>query len=338
MMVLLMAYKHRGGLMNNIHSSGLKARSSLLTRLLTLPIRHFQQAVGSLGNLWRTPFTTVMTIFVLGISLALPATLHLFVKNAEQVSEQWDSASQITLFLKLSTSEKSAQNLIKRISLYNDVAEVRYISAKQALKEFKILSGFGQSLEYLDKNPLPATLLVTPTQRASQAQAANALLAKLSKEREVEQGKLDLEWLTRLEAMARLIEDIVLGVALLLCLSVVLIVGNTIRLAILNEKDAIAIMKLVGATDSFIQRPFLYSGIWYGIFGGILSCIAVTLLAWYLGYAISDLSELYQSNFQLQGLSGSEALMLIGFAIVLALVGSYISVSQHIKAIEPNAD
>jgi cell division transport system permease protein len=115
-------------------------------------------------------------------------------------------------------------------------------------------------------------------------------------------------------------------------------VGNTIRLAILNEKDAIAIMKLVGATDSFIQRPFLYSGIWYGIFGGILSCIAVTLLAWYLGYAISDLSELYQSNFQLQGLSGSEALMLVGFAIVLALVGSYISVSQHIKAIEPNAD
>lgn len=324
--------------MSNIHRSGLKSRSSFLARLLTLPIRHVQQAVGSLGNLWRTPFTTVMTIFVLGISLALPATLHLFVKNAQQVSEQWDSASQITLFLKLSTSEKSAQNLIQRISLYNEVADVRYISAKQALKEFKVLSGFGQSLEYLDENPLPATLLVTPTQRASQAQAANALLAKLSKEREVEQGKLDLEWLTRLEAMARLIEDIVLAVALLLCLSVVLIVGNTIRLAILNEKDAIAIMKLVGATDSFIQRPFLYSGVWYGIFGGILSWIAVTLLAWYLGYAISDLTELYQSNFKLIGLSISEALMLISFAIILALTGSYISVSQHIKAIEPNAD
>ncbi|MCP4986201.1 MAG: cell division protein FtsX [Colwellia sp.] len=324
--------------MSNLHSSGLKERTSLLSRIMTLPIRHVQQAIGSLGDLWRTPFTTVMTIFVLGISLALPATLHLFVKNAEQVSEQWDSASQITLFLKLSTSEKSAQNLIKRIGLYNEVAEVRYISAAQALKEFKILSGFGQSLEYLDKNPLPATLLVTPTQRASQAQAANALLAKLSKEREVEQGKLDIEWLTRLEAMARLIEDIVLGVALLLCLSVVLIVGNTIRLAILNERDAIAIMKLVGATDSFIQRPFLYSGIWYGIFGGLLSCIAVTVLAWYLGYAINDLSELYQSNFKLAGLAVSEAFMLIGFAVVLALVGSYISVSQHIKAIEPNAD
>lgn len=324
--------------MSNLHSSGLQERSSLFRRIMTLPIRHAQQAIGSLGNLWRTPFTTVMTVFVLGISLALPATLHLFIKNAETVSEQWDSASQITLFLKLSTSEKSAQSLIKRISLYNEVADVKYISADQALKEFKVLSGFGQSLEYLDKNPLPATLLVTPTQRASQVQAANSLLARLGKEREVEQGKLDLEWLTRLEAMAELIEDIVIGVALLLCLSVVLIVGNTIRLSILNEKDAIAIMKLVGATDSFIQRPFLYSGVWYGIFGGILSCITVTILAWYLGYAISDLSQLYQSNFQLQGLNGNEALMLIGFAIALALVGSYISVSKHIKAIEPNAD
>lgn len=313
-------------------------RVSFLQRLLDLPIRHLQQAIGSLGNLWRTPFTSVMTIFVLGISLALPATLHLFVKNAEQISEQWDSASQITLFLKLSTTDKSARSLVKRISLYNEVAEVHYISAEQALKEFKILSGFGQSLEYLDKNPLPATLLVTPTQRASQAQAANDLLAKLIKEREVDQGKLDLEWLTRLEAMARLIEDIVLGVALLLCLSVVLIVGNTIRLAILNEKDAIAIMKLVGATDSFIQRPFLYAGAWYGIFGGLLSCCVVLLLTQYLGHAISELTELYRSSFILQGLTFNDVIRLIAFAVTLGLLGSYISVRQHIRAIEPNAD
>ncbi len=323
---------------NNLHSSGLSQRGTLLRRLLTLPIRHLQQAVGSLGDLWRTPFTSVMTVFVLGISLALPATLHLFVKNAQQVSEQWDSASQITLFLKLSTTDKSAQNLVKRIKLYPEVSDVRYISAKQALKEFKVLSGFGQSLEYLDENPLPATILVSPTVRASQASAANELLAKLKQEREVEQGKLDLEWLTRLEAMAQLIEDIVIGVALLLCMSVVLIVGNTIRLAILNQKDAIAVMKLVGATDSFIQRPFLYSGVWYGVFGGLLSWLAVSILAQYLTSAISKLTDLYQSNFQLQGLSFNEALLLIAFAVILGLAGSYISVRKHIRAIEPNAE
>lgn len=323
---------------NNIHSSGLSERGSLIQRLLSLPIRHLQQAVGSLGDLWRTPFTSVMTVFVLGISLALPATLHLFVKNAEQVSEQWDSASQITLFLTLSTTDKSAQNLVKRIKLYTEVSDVHYISSEQALKEFKILSGFGQSLEYLDDNPLPATVLVTPTERASQANAANELLAKLKQEHEVEQGKLDLEWLTRLEAIAQLIQDIVMGVALLLCTSVVLIVGNTIRLAILNQKEAIAVMKLVGATDSFIQRPFLYSGVWYGVFGGLLSWLAVSLLANYLTGAISKLTDLYQSNFQLQGLTFNEALLLIGVAVILGLAGSFISVRKHIRAIEPNAE
>jgi cell division transport system permease protein len=324
--------------MGNLHSSKLGQRDSLLRRLLTLPIRHIQQAVGSLGDLWRTPFTSVMTVFVLGISLALPATLHLFVKNAQQVSEQWDSASQITLFLKLSINDKSAQNLVKRLKLYPEVSDVHYISAKKALKEFKILSGFGRSLEYLETNPLPATVLVTPTKRSSQSDAANELLAKLTQEREVDQGKLDLEWLTRLEAMANLVKDIVTGVALLLCVSVVLIVGNTIRLAILSQQDAIAIMKLVGATDSFIQRPFLYSGVWYGILGGVLSWLAVSLLAHYLTSAIGKLADLYQSDFQLQGLAFSETLMLIAFAVLLSLTGSYISVRKHIRAIEPNAD
>jgi cell division transport system permease protein len=324
--------------MSNLHSSKLSQRDSLLRRLLTLPIRHIQQAVGSLGDLWRTPFTSVMTVFVLGISLALPATLHLFVKNAQQVSEQWDSASQITLFLKLSINDKSAQNLVKRLKLYPEVSDVQYISAKKALKEFKILSGFGRSLEYLETNPLPATVLVTPTKRSSQSDAANELLAKLTQEREVDQGKLDLEWLTRLEAMANLVKDIVTGVALLLCVSVVLIVGNTIRLAILSQQDAIAIMKLVGATDSFIQRPFLYSGVWYGILGGVLSWLAVSLLAHYLTSAIGKLADLYQSDFQLQGLAFSETLMLIAFAVLLSLTGSYISVRKHIRAIEPNAD
>lgn len=330
--------RQKGERMSDSHSSQLSQRNNLLRRLLTLPIRHLQQAIGSLGDLWRTPFTSVMTVFVLGISLALPATLHLFVKNAEQVSEQWDSASQITLFLKLSINDKSAENFVKRLKLYPEVSEVHYISAKKALTEFKILSGFGQSLEYLEKNPLPATILVTPTKHASQADAANELLAKLKQEREVDQGKLDLEWLTRLEAMAQLIKDIVSGVALLLCLSVVLIVGNTIRLAILSQRDAIAIMKLVGATDSFIQRPFLYSGVWYGVFGGLLSWLVVSLLAQYLTGAIGKLTDLYQSNFQLQGLAFSEALSLIAFAVLLGLVGSYISVRKHIRAIEPNAD
>jgi len=310
----------------------------MMNKIGALFIRHLQQAIGSLGDLWRTPFTSIMTIFVLGISLALPATLHLFVKNANHISKQWESASEISLFLHLNTSEKATQNLIQRINLYPNVAKVKYISADDALREFKILSGFGQALEYLNKNPLPATLLVTPTKRSSQAQAAQELLEQLENEREVEQGKLDLAWLSRLEAIAQLIEDTVLGVAIMLCLSVVLIIGNTIRLSILNQKDAIAVMKLVGATDSFIQRPFMYSGAWYGIFGGILASITVAILAQYLSSSLAKIVELYNSSFVLQGLSFSESLVLIFFAVSLGLLGSYISVSRHIRSIEPTAD
>ncbi|MBL4908424.1 MAG: cell division protein FtsX [Alteromonadaceae bacterium] len=311
---------------------------TLAQRLLTLPVRHLQQAIGSLGDLWRTPLASMMTILVLGISLTLPTTLHLFVKNASKITQQWHSASEITLFLKLSVSEKSAKNLVQRLNLYPEIAKVTYISADQALEEFKLLSSFGQALNYIDKNPLPATILVTPTKRASQVDVAKKLLAKLEKQREVEQGKLDVEWLTRLEAMAQFIQDIVLSIAFLLCLSVVLIIGNTIRLAILNQKDAIAVMKLVGATDQFIQRPFLYTGMWYGVFGGLFAVISEVVLAQYLTNAMNHLTELYDSNFVLHGLSFSEAMLLILFAVVLGLLGSYISVRQHIRLIEPTTD
>jgi cell division transport system permease protein len=313
-------------------------RVGLLQRFISMLVRYLQQSVGSLGELWRTPLATVMTVLVLGISLTLPATLHLFVKNAEQIASNWQNASQISVFLKQSISERQAQSLVKRLSLYPEVERVVYISADQAFAEFKKLSGFGDALEYLDENPLPATVLVTPTERASQVEAASELLEKILKEREVAQGKLDLEWLTRLEAILVLIGDIVASLALLLCLSVVLIIGNTIRLAILNQKNAIAVMKLVGATDSFIQRPFLFSGIWYGILGGILSLLTVALLASYLSYAITELAELYQSDFVLQGLSGEESLTLILIAVTLGLLGSYISVRQHIRAIEPKTE
>ena len=299
-------------------------------RITARVIRHLQQAIGSLGDLWRTPFTSVMTVLVLGISLTLPATLHLFVKNTQMVTEQWNSASEITLFLKLSTADKSAQNLVQRIKLYPEVENVVYISAEQALTEFKVSSGFGQALEYLDENPLPATLLVTPSKRFSQVQAARELLLKLEHERGVDQGKLDLEWLTRLQALA--------AIAVLLCLSVVLIIGNTIRLAILNQKDAIAVMKLVGATDSFIQRPFLYAGVWYGVLGGFVASICVAILASYISGALGQLTDLYQSQFVLSGLSFAELMVLQLLAIGLGLLGSFISVRQHIRAIEPTAD
>ena len=333
----LRACKRQEITMHDSHPSSHQKRN-IIDRIVARIIRHLQQGIGSLGDLWRTPFTSVMTVLVLGISLTLPATLHVFVKNANQISAQWDSASEISLFLKMSIPESQALQFVERIKLYPEIDRVEYISASQALTQFKTSSGFGEALTYLERNPLPATVLVTPTSRSSKTEAAQELLQKLSQEREVEQGKLDLEWLTRLEAIAELIEDVVLGLAVLLCLSVVLIIGNTIRLAILNQKDAIAVMKLVGATDAFIQRPFLYAGVWYGVLGGLVASIAVSILVYYFSVSIVELTELYHSNFSLESLNTSEMIFLIMLAVILGLSGSFISVRKHIRAIEPTAD
>ena len=321
--------------MNNMSRNG---NQSMLQRIQARIVRHLQQAIGSLGDLWRTPFSSIMTILVLGISLTLPATLHLFVKNANAISEQWDSASEISLFLKQDINEKAALHFVERIKLYPEISKVEFISSASALADFKVMSGFGEALAYLDTNPLPATVLVTPTQRASQPQAAQELLLKLEAEKEVDQGKLDVEWLTRLQAIATLIENIVIGIGFLLCLSVVLIIGNTIRLAILNQREAIAVMKLVGATDAFIQRPFLYAGVWYGVIGGLVASLCVSVLTWYFSYALVELTDLYHSQFQLLSLSFYELMILTLLAVLLGLSGSYISVRKHIRAIEPTAD
>ena len=250
--------------------------------------------------------------------------------------------SEITL---LAEKVETAQEFEKLKMLGFTLFQGYFFAKPEMLKQKKltttkqnILDLISQALDYLSDNPLPATILVTPTKRASKTHAAQELLTKLENEREVNQGKLDLEWLTRLEAITTLVEDIVIGIAVLLCMSVVLIIGNTIRLAILNQRDAIAVMKLVGATDSFIQRPFLYAGVWYGILGGIVATVGVGILAQYFTDSLLELTNLYQSDFSLTGLSFSEMLILISFAVLLGLTGSFISVRKHIRAIEPTAD
>ena len=202
-------------------------------------INIFRQGVHSLGEMWRTPLASLMTIAVLGLSLTLPATLYLVVKNVQQVSSGFEEASEISLFVKESMSEQETQTLVKRLALYAEVESVEFISKQQALTEFKDVSGFGQALEYLDSNPLPDVVLVTPTKRHRQPNAAKALLTKLENEREVDFGKLDIAWLERLNALLDLLKESVITIALLLLTSVTLIIGNTIRLSIMDKKEII---------------------------------------------------------------------------------------------------
>ena len=299
-------------------------------------INIFRQGVHSLGEMWRTPLASLMTIAVLGLSLTLPATLYLVVKNVQQVSSGFEEASEISLFVKESMSEQETQTLVKRLALYAEVESVEFISKQQALKEFKDVSGFGQALEYLDSNPLPDVVLVTPTQRHRQPNAAKALLTKLENEREVDFGKLDIAWLERLNALLDLLKESVITIALLLLTSVTLIIGNTIRLSIMDKKEEIQVMKLVGATNTFIHAPFLWTGIWYGVIGGLFAFICIALMMWWLTSAVSSVAGVYQTSFSLIGLTLNEFGALVLLATSLGFIGSYLSVNRYIKEIEPD--
>lgn len=296
---------------------------------------HARQAVNSLGELWRSPFASLMTIGVLGFSITLPSTLYVIVKNTEQISEQWQQASEISLFLEKGVSNADAQQLLKRLRLWPEISEVAYIPADKALEEFQLLSGFGDALNYLEENPLPAVVLVVPTSKHASPTSAGILLDKLRKEREVDIGKLDIEWLERLYALINIAKDLVTLLAVLLFFAVVLIIGNTIRLNILNKKDEIVVMKLVGATDAFIQRPFLYTGFWFGFLGGVMAWVTVLFILLWVDFSMDAFMEKYQVDFNITAMDLSTLLIMLMMSVGLGLAGSILSVQRHVKDIEP---
>ncbi len=309
--------------------------NALATGLHVWLLRHLQVFFYSLGQLSRHPFATLMTAAVIGIALALPAGLHVVLKNAQQVSGGWDGAAKISLFLKKTVDDRQARALQAQIRKLPEVGQVRYISRDHALEEFQRLSGFGDALDALEDNPLPSVLVIQPGLAASQPAQTRQLLEKLRNYPEVDIANLDMQWVKRLYAIMDIVRRGVLVLAVLLAMAVLLVVGNTIRLAIQNRRDEIVVMKLIGGTDAFIRRPFLYTGFWYGLFGGLIAFVLVSLSFSVLSGPIERLAGLYQQQFVLSGLDFDSALLLFAASILLGLGGSWLAVGRHLRDIEP---
>lgn len=298
-------------------------------------LRHIQTFFYTLGQISTRPFSTFMTAAVIGIALSLPAALNLLLQNGQEVLQGWNSATQISLFLTQKTGERSAKNLASALRKIPEIATVEYISKESALAEFSKHSGFGEALDALEQNPLPAVLLITPEISQQQPAQIATLVERLSKRREVDIAQLDMEWVERLFALMAIGERGVSILAGLLALAVLLVVGNTIRLAIQNRRDEIIITKLIGATDSFIRRPFLYTGFWYGLLGGIIALILVELSLVLLADPVREVASLYHSSFQLQGIDAQTLAALLGVGSFLGYFGSWIAVGRHLREIEP---
>jgi cell division transport system permease protein len=281
-----------------------------------------------------SPGSSVLTWLVIGIALALPVGLNVALDNVSQVSAGWDSPAQISLFLQGEVSPDRLRELEGEMGARQDVSKTRVISRDEALDEFRTLSGFADVLASLPKNPLPDLILVTPD-AALDGPAVSALREELQGNSDVAEAVLDMEWLQRLNSLMALSRRLVLAIGCMLVVGVMLILGNTIRLAIEGRRDEIVIVKLVGGSNGFVRRPFLYTGLWYGVGGGVLAALLVSAALWSLEKPISDLAMLYESAFQLSGLGVMGSLNLVILGGLLGLAGAWLAVSRHLARIQP---
>jgi cell division transport system permease protein len=298
-------------------------------------VRHLQTSIGSLGRLAQHKLATTLTILVIGIALALPACLHLLVTNAQTATGNWNRAVDLTVFLKRPTSAEEARRTAERIRQRRDVAEAQLILADEALKEFRRDSGFGEAIDALNENPLPHTIVVRPALTYTNTANLQSLAADVRALPSVEAVQLDTAWVSRLNAILEAFQRGLLLAAVVLGLGVMVIVGNTIRLDIQNRRDEIEVTKLVGGSDAFVRRPFLYNGFWYGL-GGAVTAWVITLIALaVLRDPIGRLAGLYGSTFQLGALGPEASAILLGSGIALGWLGSYIAATRHLRKIEP---
>ena len=315
----------------SVAKTGAELRPNFLSRFAQ---GHAREVAFTLSRFYSNLSGALLTCFVIGITLALPASLHTMVRNINAVSYSWESTLQASLFLKDSTTPEQAQAVIARLKTRPGVAEAIYITRDQSLQEFKALSGFGAALDLLETNPLPAVITITPVKGVQRA-TIDALVVELGALPEVEVAKLDRQWLDRLYSVLELIQRLVLLIAGVLSLAVIVIVGNTIRLDIEAKRAEIVVMKLIGATDGFIRRPFLYTGLWYGLVGGAIAWGLVFAAVFALSQPASNLAGLYGSDYQLKGLPLDATLVMFAVGIVLGWIGAWWTVSRHLRDIEP---
>jgi cell division transport system permease protein len=297
--------------------------------------RHLQTLVGTLGRLSQQRVQTSMTVLVIGIALALPATLQVLVMNARAASGDVNRAMDLSVYLKPGTTAAQAEQIAARLRQRSDVAQVQLIKADDALTQFRAQSGFSAALDALTDNPLPHALVVRPAKDFTSASQMDALGNEIKAQPDVDIVQLDTAWVERFNAILDTVRRGVWVVGVLLAIGVAIIVGNTIRADIQSRRAEIEITKLVGGSDAFVRRPFLYSGFWYGFGGSVLALIITLAIVALLAVPVRRLSSLYGSDFKLAGLGLENSLWLLAIGIGLGWLGSLLAASYHLRNVEP---
>jgi cell division transport system permease protein len=296
--------------------------------------RHASTSVGALGRLSRQPFASLMIVLVIAVTLALPAAINVIVKNAQSVSGSWNNALDFSVYLQDGISISDAEALASLIGQRADIESVELVTADAALAEFKQQSGFGAALDQLGDNPLPHALVVRPGPGNTGASLI-LLQEEISNLPETALVQVDTEWVHRFHAILDIVRKAIAIGSALLGIAIVVIIGNTIRLDIENRRDEIEVTKLIGASNAFVRRPFLWTGFWYGLLGGTSALLLVQYGLYLLKDPVTRLAGLYQGNITLVELGFVESVGIIGASVFLGLFASWVTTARHMRRIEP---
>jgi cell division transport system permease protein len=299
--------------------------------------RHVQALFGAMGRLARAPLATLLTMIVIGVALALPAGLGLLVENLRSAAGGMSNAVDFTVHFKLGTPLDRVKQIAAGARERAEVETVTVTSADEALEEFKRLSGFGDALGALESNPLPPHIVVRPVIDASGPAGVESLSRYFSAFPEVEIVQLDLDWMRRLHSLLEVLRRALWVIVAVLGLGVVAVIGNTIRLEIQQRRPEIEVTKLVGGSNAFVRRPFLYTGLLHGLGGALLAALIVCGGLAYLDRAVGDLAAQYGSQFRITGLENRDIGRLAAVGVVLGWLGAFISTGKHLRRIEPRA-
>ena len=294
---------------------------------------HRQNLVGAFGRISRQPLGSSMTIAVIAIALALPSGLHVMVNNVRILSGSLEAAVDFTVYLDMSVDEESAQVLARDVEARPDVNRAVLIDRAQALEDFRAYSGFGEALDALEENPLPHALVVRPA--GGTRGDVEALARDLDEMQQTALVQLDTAWVDRLRSLAELANRAVGIATVLLSLAVVVVIGNTIRLEINNRREEIEVIKLVGGSDGYVRRPFLYLGLCYGLGGGIVAAITTAAGLGLISPPARSLAQLYESGYRLVGLNAAQTVLLLGGGAILGWAGAVIATARHLRDVDP---
>ena len=296
-------------------------------------LAHFDTLRESLVRLARQPFATGLNVIVIGIALSLPVGFYLGIDNLQAFSRQLSSDPQVSIFMAMDAGQADVSAVERRLRAHPEVGRVDFVAREQALAKLKRSAGLADVLADLERNPLPDAFVVTA--RSNDPATLEALRDQAARWPKVEHVQLDAEWARRLDAALGVGRMLVTLLAALLALALVAVTFNTIRLQILTRRDEIEVSKLIGATNPFIRRPFLYLGALQGLAGGCAAWAIVTLAMIVLNVQLAELTTLYGTAFKLQPLTAADSAVLLLFSAALGWLGAWLSVSRHLWQIEP---